>query len=104
MNGYGYIDDAGVHLFHEGDGEDGNWADETVRDTEQAEPMPECQPPLGDPVSEDVACDGPLSDEEFVRCLKGLGTDSSEWQVLGSVTIDTGTLLLIDPVHGRRGR
>jgi hypothetical protein len=26
--------------------------------------------------------------------------DSSEWQVLGSVTIDTGTLLLIDPVHG----
>jgi hypothetical protein len=26
--------------------------------------------------------------------------DSTEWQVLGSVTIDTGTLLLIDPVHG----
>ena len=26
--------------------------------------------------------------------------DSTEWQMLGSVTIDTGTLLLIDPVHG----
>ena len=25
--------------------------------------------------------------------------DSTEWQVLGSVTVDTGTLLLIDPVH-----
>ena len=27
------------------------------------------------------------------------GRASSEWQVLGSVTIDTATLLLIDPVH-----
>jgi hypothetical protein len=26
--------------------------------------------------------------------------DSTKWQLLGSVTIDTGTLLLIDPVHG----
>ncbi len=27
-------------------------------------------------------------------------SDSTAWQMLGSVTIDTGTLLLIDPVHG----
>jgi len=26
--------------------------------------------------------------------------DDGEWRVLGAVTIDTGTLLLIDPVHG----
>ena len=27
--------------------------------------------------------------------------DGDQWQAMGSVTIDTGTILLIDPIHGR---
>ena len=72
-NGLGYIDDAGDHSCHEGEGD--NWVEEPVRECVHAEPMPELQPPLGDPVSEDFACDRTLSDEEFLCVLKGLGME-----------------------------